>query len=124
MGEKDLGRMWNDWMEPMIKAREGWEALQEELLETPRTEVEGYPVDVQRVVALWRRMDFTTMLSNFAFHAPTSGGLEEFLVLTKKERRRMEAELRAATRELEKQRDRALQAEVTETEELKEASHG
>jgi len=80
----ELTESWNRFIKQMIRAKEVWTKHQELLLNATRIEVESQPVEAQRFLNLYERMEFEVMLGNFAFLCLTSGGIETFMVEEKK----------------------------------------
>ena len=83
----ELTESWNRFIKQMIRAKEVWTKHQELLLEATRLEIETQPVEAQRFLGLYERMEFEVMLGNFAFLCMTYGGLESFLVRTEEDER-------------------------------------
>jgi len=83
-----LTKSWNEFMERMLEAKRAWKEHQELLMSSTRVEIESQPVDAQRFLGLYERMDFEVMLGSFAFYCLTSGGMETLVVKVEEEEKK------------------------------------
>ena len=72
-------RDWNRFILALANARDRWDKMQRSLDEDP-VHGDDLPPDVQKLLSMHRRMQFSVAISDLSDHWTSYGGLESFYV--------------------------------------------
>lgn len=73
--EELIKKAWNEFLEQLIAARECWEELREELASGP-SDFRTIEPHVSKLLSVYRRTPFETLLPRFIGYYKAQGGLE------------------------------------------------
>jgi hypothetical protein len=78
-GKEDV-KLWNSFIANLLTAKKDWKSLQELLDTRSLRELQNYPIDAQKHLSKFRRIEFQMMLPMLCDYARGAGGIEELLV--------------------------------------------
>lgn len=78
-------RTWNAFVGDIIKAKADWEAFQEIIRDNPRL-IDQLPVDLQRVLARYKREAFYIMVPDFVAYTSSYRTLDDMIIQEEKEK--------------------------------------
>jgi len=73
---------WNEFVKKMQEAKKTWEKLQEEITYVGQRALEAdYPVNAQKYLTKFRKVEFQWMLPMFINYYRGAGGLDEMFIV-------------------------------------------
>lgn len=85
---EDVGKLWNEFVETLMKSQELWQRYQKELFYLKGKE-ETFPLAVQKVTRFFKGTTFSVGLPRLLEFVRSHGGLTELLITLPKEEKKL-----------------------------------